>query len=124
MRRLAALALAAVLGAATPAAQAAGPGLVDATDPEALRAIAERFGAARLDVDDYGDPIILGMMRGTYYAVEFYGCDNGRSCRELLFRAWFETRELTELEMAGWNRNAHFGRSTSTPTATRRSRWT
>lgn len=106
MRHLAASAIAAILVSSGANAQT----MVDATRPEALLAIAETFGAAGLDTDSYGDPVIVGLMGGTNYFVEFYGCENGRNCTELLFRAGFTTPDLTEREMAEWNRNAPFGK--------------
>lgn len=107
LTRAAAACVAALL--ALPA-QADEPRIVGADDPEALRQIAEQFGAARLDRDSYGDPLIIGMMAGINYIVEFYGCDNGRNCKELLFRAAFQSDAMTTAEMAAWNRDSHFGK--------------
>ncbi len=102
--------VAAILATMLYSAAASAQTIVDATDPSALLRIAQQYGEARLETDEYGDPIIIGAMGESNYAVEFYGCSNGRQCEELLFRAGFVTKDFTEREMAEWNRTSHFGK--------------
>lgn len=90
--------------------------LVDATDPYTILAIAQDYGAASLDTDDAGDPLIEGEINGLSYKVTFYGCNqSGESCRAVLFNAgFFGEQNLTPEERLdkanAWNDGKVFGR--------------
>jgi len=85
--------------------------LVDATRPVDVLGFAQGYGDARLDVDDYGDPMIIGDMEGITYTVSFYGCQNNIDCKTLLFHAGFTLPGLTDTTMGDWNRSQLYGRA-------------
>lgn len=62
-------------------------GLVDASDPQPISEVAWRYGPAPWRRDGLGDPLIEAEMGGVPYAIEFYGCDQGRDCTDLRFVA-------------------------------------
>jgi len=105
-------ALAAAITAAMLAAPAAGAEeTIDATDPERILAIAHSFGEAALTTDNLGDPLIEGRIGEKDYDLFFYDCNEGRDCKSLTFSATWETDDLTDEMMAGWNREKRFGKA-------------
>lgn len=95
--------------AGTAAAAGTGaPTLIDATDPQAVLAIASRFGPATLTTDSVGDPMIDGTMDPYTYVVFFYGCKENRDCTTLMFQTRFVGSGETAEEMAEWNRTQRF----------------
>lgn len=68
-------------------------GLVDATDPQPISDIAWRHGEARWSRDGEGDPLIEATADGRPYQIEFYGCVEGRDCKEIRFVARFDPPE-------------------------------
>ena len=102
------LPLVAALFAAHPAF-AAGE-LVDGSDPAVLLDLAKGYGSAELDVDPDGDPRITGRIEGSKYLVHFYGCDDGKNCKTIVFRAaWTSDGEYTLEQMNAWNQDHLFG---------------
>ncbi|MBY6186481.1 YbjN domain-containing protein [Marinobacter hydrocarbonoclasticus] len=107
MTPIRALAVAALF-AATPAFSAS---LVDATDPSEIVNLARGFGSASLDIDGEGDPMIIGRINGTKYAVYFYGCDDGRRCREIQFTAAWSGSNVSMSEINEWNETTRYGKA-------------
>lgn len=85
--------------------------LVDATDPSEIVNLARGFGSANLDTDGEGDPMIIGRINGTKYAVYFYGCDDGRRCREIQFTAAWSGSDVTMSEINEWNVTTRYGKA-------------
>lgn len=105
--RLTATALFALLAAA-PAAYADCE-LVDAGAPEKIFDIAKGYGSAELGKDTEGDPRIWGRMDGQKYEIFFYGCKEGKQCKEIQFwSGWSETKATLE-KINEWNRATRFG---------------
>lgn len=87
--------------------------LLDASDPEAIANIARGYGAVEVTSDAVGDPMLRGRMDGTQYLVLFYGCENGRNCTNIQFRAaWVNTGAVTQNTILAWNRDNRFGKAT------------
>ncbi|SUZ30998.1 hypothetical protein ROE7235_00729 [Roseibaca ekhonensis] len=87
--------------------------LLDASDPEAIAAIARGYGAVEVTSDAVGDPMLRGRMDGTQYLVLFYGCENGRNCTNIQFRAaWVNTGAVTQNTIQAWNNDNRFGKAT------------
>lgn len=98
--------------ALAPAASGA-QALLDASDPEAIANIARGYGAVEVTSDAVGDPMLRGRMDGTQYLVLFYGCENGRNCTNIQFRAaWVNTGAVTQNTILAWNRDNRFGKAT------------
>lgn len=76
-----------LLAAGLSATQVQAASLVDATDPEQLVELVKGFGSATLEQDSYGDPLIVGRIKGNRYSIYFYGCDNNRDCDDVQFSA-------------------------------------
>ncbi|MBK1707855.1 MULTISPECIES: YbjN domain-containing protein [Marichromatium] len=85
--------------------------LVSAADPEAVLTAAKGFGSAELQTDSVGDPRIRGRMFGVIYLVTFYGCDDGKDCKDILFYAGWEQPGLTLEDVNRWNRDKRFGKA-------------
>jgi hypothetical protein len=84
--------------------------LIDATDPGKIAELARGYGSVNLSKDDQGDPMILGRINGTKYAIFFYGCDEAKDCRDIQFRASWEGMEhVTPENMLKWNLEKRFG---------------
>lgn len=97
-------------------------GLVDASDPQPVSDIAWRYGEASWTRDGLGDPRIEAEMGGRPYAIEFYGCDEGRACAELRFVARFAladedkpdrpaSRQALVWKLDRWNAGRRFGKA-------------
>ncbi|CUX83085.1 MAG: putative bacterial sensory transduction regulator [Roseibaca calidilacus] len=86
--------------------------LVDATDPARIAEIARGYGAVEVTTDAVGDPMLRGRMDGTQYLVFFYGCQNGRDCTNIQFRAaWQNDGSVTESTIQAWNAENRFGKA-------------
>ena len=86
-------------------------GLVDASDPEPISDIAWRYGEARWGRDGFGDPVIDAVLAdGTPYRIEFYGCEEGRACRDIRFVAASDAEWSAE-DIARWNTARRFGKA-------------
>ena len=84
---------------------------IDATDPARILALARSYGEAALTTDNLGDPLIEGRIGEKDYDLFFYDCNEGRDCKSLTFSATWEGADLTDAMMAGWNREARFGKA-------------
>jgi len=110
MRRLAfALACAAGLGLAVPAAAAE----VQAQNPQTVVAALQQAGyRAQLATDDTGDPMIRSAANGSDFLVFFYNCTGNADCRTVQFYAGYsEPNSATFETMNAWNRDNRFGRA-------------
>lgn len=86
--------------------------LIDSTDVDAIREMARGYGAANIVIEDNGDPTIVGRLDGVRYVILFYGCSNGANCRDIQFRARWETDGPIRLELLNaWNRDWRFGKT-------------
>ena len=105
---------AAPAGETAAAPQAAPGGTVTALNPQSVVTALQDYGvAARLEVDDEGDPVIRTKVAGASTNVYFYGCDDsGADCRSLSFSAGFELDQPYTPEQANeWNINKRFSKS-------------
>lgn len=82
--------------------------LVTAADPEAILAIAKKYGDASLDKDGQGDPMINAKMDNVRYNVVFYGCENNESCTNIQFRTGWVDGGVTPNAINAWNRDTRF----------------
>ena len=94
---IAAFALAASLGAAQA------QDTVDASQPEALLALMQGFGAATLGVDDYGDPMIETELAGRPVSLQFRHCVENVDCKLVSFYARWEQPDVPDYLMPDWN---------------------
>ncbi|SEP86046.1 Putative sensory transduction regulator [Ectothiorhodospira magna] len=86
--------------------------IVDATNPEKIRQLAQGYGSATLTTDGTGDPMIRGRIDGTSCAIIFYGCSENRDCKNIQFTsAWQTNGQYTLEDMNRWNRTARFGKA-------------
>ena len=113
MKTVTATALAGALLLAGPlAAPAAAQTILDHADPEVVADIARGFGSVDLTTDPVGDPMILGRIDGTRYALYFYGCTDGGNCNTLLFTAYWEGAPENAMEAVNtWNSEKLFGKA-------------
>ena len=84
---------------------------IDATGPARILAVVQGYGEAALTTDNLGDPLIEGRIGEKDYDLFFYDCNEGRDCKSLTFSATWETDDLTDEMMAGWNREKRFGKA-------------
>lgn len=82
--------------------------LIDGTDPERVLEVVERYGEAEIGVDSAGDPQITGEIEGVNFLLFFYGCENNRDCRDVLFIAVFADHEATLASVNQWNSQSRF----------------
>lgn len=86
--------------------------VVDASDPATIMEIARGYGSALMEKDDEGAPLIVGRIDSTRYAVLFYGCEDGVSCKWIqLLAAWNNPGDITLEALNAWNRSTTFGRA-------------
>ncbi len=108
VRRIAASTLCALALAAPVAAQT----IVDATDPATIMEFARGYGSALMERDDAGDPMIVGRIDGTRYAILFYGCQNAVNCTSIhLLASWANPGDFTSTQINEWNLSRNFGRA-------------
>lgn len=93
------------------------PGLhaetLDATDPARLVSVIRELGyQAVLETDSVGDPLIKSSVGGTDFAIYFYGCTAGQSCKSLLFKVGYDLADgITLGTIEDWNEATLFGRA-------------
>lgn len=86
--------------------------LVDGSDPATIMEIARGYGSALMEKDHEGAPMIVGRIDSTRYAVLFYGCQDGVSCKWIqLLAAWTNPGHITLDALNAWNRGTTFGRA-------------
>ena len=108
-RSLSPLACAVALTVGLPIAPALGADLVTAADVERIAEIARDFGEARVETAPTGEPLILGSIEETGYAIVFYGCVEGEDCSDIQFVArWSAPFELDLEVINRWNAAARF----------------
>lgn len=77
-------------------AQAATAQSVTAGFPDTIVSALDDLGhAPEMATDDYGDPMINAEVEGIYYSILFYGCDEGKNCKDIQFRATFTPDDKT-----------------------------
>lgn len=86
---------------------------ISASNPETLTNMLSESGyPTEIVTDSYGDPQIKTEIDGTKMDINFYGCDDGRNCRDIQFRASFDTSGNTSLQsLHDWNRDFFIGKS-------------
>ncbi|MEO0429986.1 MAG: YbjN domain-containing protein [Pseudomonadota bacterium] len=87
----------------------AAPGLIDANAVQVLSDTAWRHGEASTGRDVHGDPLIRADWDGRPYEIWFYGCEDGRACRDIRFVARRDTA-LDWHGIADWNGSHRFGK--------------
>ena len=104
----AALSLALMLTGTAAAAQS-----VSAAFPETLVTALQDLGyRAVLETDSVGDPQVSSSINGLNYIILFYGCTDNAGCRDLQFRASFETEgSVTRDQLHDWNRDYLVGKA-------------
>lgn len=100
-----------VVSRMTGADESAPATLVDASEPERLVEIAALYGSATLADDAHGDPLLQGEIDGVGYEIFFYGCENARDCRNVMFRAVWESNDATTGDVMRWNQEKRFGKA-------------
>jgi hypothetical protein len=84
--------------------------LLDGSDPAMILEIAQGYGPALLDVDDLGDPKIIGRIEGQPYRVYFYGCTVGRDCSSIQFTSSYAGLRSDAVTVSRWNDENRFGK--------------
>jgi hypothetical protein len=87
---------------AAPMAAKAQDQLVTFADPELILDIAKGYGAANLDKDSDGNPMISGRLQSVKYSIYFYSCENGANCRSIQFSTGY-TDPFTIEKANEWN---------------------
>lgn len=77
--------------------------MLDTADPQLVMEVAKGFGSAELGKDGEGDPKITGRLQGMKYAIYFYGCTKGETCRSIQFAAGY-TDPFTVERANEWNK--------------------
>ncbi|WP_298442305.1 YbjN domain-containing protein [uncultured Ferrimonas sp.] len=85
--------------------------LVDASDPDNLMVLMQAHGDAVVERDAQGDPLIVGQYNGAIYTVSFYGCEQGRDCRDLIFNAAWQNNGVDIIELNDWNSRSRYGKA-------------
>ncbi|MDY8109619.1 YbjN domain-containing protein [Fulvimarina sp. 2208YS6-2-32] len=85
--------------------------VLHADDVDAIRDLAEGYGAARVVELDNGDPAIVGEINGTDYQLFFLECDNGENCGALNFYAVWDVPTVSVGALNVWNRTAPFNKA-------------
>ncbi len=86
--------------------------ILDATDVEKIAAIANGYGSTMVSTDNFGDPLIEGRIEGIYYAVLFFGCENGGDCQGIeMFARWEDVDGITLKQINTWNHDMRFAKA-------------
>ena len=85
--------------------------LVSASEPNKILEIAKGYGSAKLTTDSNGDPLIICRKDGTKYGILFYGCKNGKRCKDIKFYAGWKGTNVSLRQVNLWNRNKRYGRA-------------
>lgn len=100
------------LRGATVAALAGGVAAAQSVFPESgdvARVLQAEGYAAKIEVDDQGDPVIRSSSQGVNWSVYFYGCEQGRNCSSVQFSAGFNLNEGISLERLNeWSRSKRY----------------
>ena len=100
-------AIAAFLGGAASA------GNISAKDPQKILEAMQQYGfASTLTADDSGDPMITSKVSRSDFFVIFYGCEENKDCKSVMFRAGYDLKDpLSALKINEWNRDKRFGKA-------------
>ena len=92
----------------TPAPETLAPAtpgnLLTFADPGEVLNIAKGYGAANLEKNEQGDPLISGRLDGVKYSVLFYSCESGANCRSIQFSTGY-TDPFSAEKANAWNRD-------------------
>lgn len=84
--------------------------LVTAQDLDTILNIAKGFGKAELTTDRDGDPKISGKISGSNYSVYFFGCKDGKDCRDIQFVTGWSGYDVTIDQINDWNNKKRYGK--------------
>lgn len=104
----AAMCFVALVSAVHPAGAAE---MIDASRPEDILNLARGYGSASMDKADSGDPMIRGRIDGTAYVIFFNDCTDNRDCLTLGFYAAWTDTDVSDRQIADWNRDKRFSRA-------------
>jgi hypothetical protein len=93
--------LATAAGLAGPLAASA-QDLITFADPEVVLNVAKGYGAANLDKDSDGNPMVSGRLEGVKYSIYFYSCQDGKNCRSMQFSTGYSD-PFTAAKANEWN---------------------
>jgi hypothetical protein len=97
---------------AAPQASASTGSLIDATDVDAILAVAKVYGDATASKDSHGDPIVKIKSKGNSWVIYFYGCSKGASCASVQFYYGFTaTTKPTPAQINDWNKTKRWARA-------------
>lgn len=84
---------------------------IDATMPDKVADVFRDSGyQAQLETDSDGDPTIKTSFGGISTQIFFYGCSDGRDCKEIQFSSGFDlTDGITFGKINEWNRTNRYG---------------
>jgi hypothetical protein len=71
-------------------------------DPDVVLNVAKGYGAANLDKDSDGNPMVSGRLEGVKYSIFFYSCNEGANCRSMQFSTGY-TDPFTAAKANEWN---------------------
>ncbi len=63
--------------------------MIDGSDVKEVLNIARGYGAASLDKNDRGDPVIRGRIDGNAYYLAFLNCSSETSCEDFFIQSYF-----------------------------------
>ena len=103
--------VAALAASETADAEGTGPIVALTVPGSVVWAMHEAGFRAKLSTADNGNPIIESGASGTFFGIEFYGCENGTGCESLLFVTSFDLEQGLSGDAAdSWNRSMLMGR--------------
>lgn len=82
--------------------------VISAESPDQILDIAKGYGSAALEKDAEGDPYISGRIDGTKYGILFYGCTDGKACKDIQFVAVWDAKVSMD-KVNKWNSDSKFG---------------
>lgn len=84
-------------------------------DAEAIAELAEKYGSASTDIDDWGDPMVRGTIGGKDYIIYFYGCEEqmtgGKMCTNMHLTSYWGGGDLDLEDVNAWNRDNRSGKA-------------
>ncbi len=92
---------------------AAQAGNISAKEPDKVLAAMQEYGfASTLSTDSDGDPMISSKVSKSDFFVIFYGCEENKDCKSIMFRAGYDlTNPISALKVNEWNRDKRFGKA-------------
>ena len=85
---------------------------VSASNPSSVVAALQKQGyEASLGQDAHGDPLIYSGSGGVEFQIQFYGCNGGVDCQDIMFHAGFSTDQNFAMSSANdWNKKKLVGK--------------